>query len=106
MKKVIIALAVSAFALTASLFAADTKTAATTKDTGACCDKAKAGSACCDKTKTSASADTKGACCDKDKVASKEIAGDACCGMAKSACSKTPSKGIAMSPRAAALAAK
>ena len=66
------------FAMAASLFAADTKTAATTKDSGSCCDKAKAGdSACCSESKSG-----------------------------KSACSKTPSKGIAMSPKAASLAAK
>src|SRR5579859_3740326 len=100
MKRLIVS--ILAFALAASLFAADTKTA---KDTGACCDKAKAGSACCDKTKASASADTKGACCDKDKVASKDKTSGACCGEGKSACGKTPSKGIAMSPKAAALAA-
>jgi hypothetical protein len=75
MKRLIVS--VSAFALAASLFAGDTKTAANTKDTGSCCDKAKAGSACC-----SEGAST------------------------KSACSKTPSKRIAMSPKAVSLAAK
>ena len=78
MKRLIVS--VSAFALAASLFAADTKTAATTKDMGSCCDKAKAGSACC-----------------SESTGAKTT---------KSACSKTPSRGIAMSPKAAALAAK
>lgn len=67
MKKIILALAVSAFALTSVLNAADTKVVVTDKDKGACCDM------------------TKSSCC-----------------ASKSACSKTPSKGIAMSPKAAA----
>jgi len=71
MKKIILALTVSAFAITSALYAADTKPAAATADKGSCCDKAKSG--CC--------AD-------------------------KSACSKTPSKGVAMSPKAASLASK
>ena len=70
MKKLVIALTVSAFALAGSLHAADAKVAAD-KEKGGCCDKAK--SSCCE---------------------------------GKSACSKTPSKGIAMSPKAADLAAK
>ena len=48
MKKLIIALTVSTFALTGALHAADTKVAA---DKGGCCDKtaatAKAGGSCC-----------------------------------------------------------
>ena len=66
MKKIILGLAVSAFAVTSALYAADTKPAAAA-DKGSCCDKAKSG-CCADKT----------------------------------ACSKTPSKGVAMSPKKAA----
>lgn len=90
MKKVIIA--VSAVLVAASLYATDTKTTADAKDK----------TPCSDKTKMSASADAKGACCDKDKAASNEKASGGCCGEAKSACSKTPSRRIAMSPKAAA----
>jgi hypothetical protein len=106
MKKLIIALTVSTFVL-AGAFAGDSK------DKGACCDKttASAGAkgACCDKTKVSASADLKGACCDKDKTTASAKTAGACCsegGDMKSACSKTPSKSVAMSPKAAAIAAK
>jgi hypothetical protein len=104
MKKLIIALTVSTFVL-AGAFAGDSK------DKGACCDKAKttasagAKGACCDKTKVSASADVKGACCDKDKTTASAKTTGACCGE-KTACGKTPSKSVAMSPKAAAMASK
>ena len=46
MKKLIIALTVSTFALTSALHASDTRTVAAA-DKGACCDKTKATASCC-----------------------------------------------------------
>lgn len=122
MKKLIIALTVSTFALAGSLHAADT-TPAPAKDKAACCDKAASSSktatsaccdkkassdktmasACCDKAKAACCTDSKAAACDKSKMSA---SGSACCGGNKSACSKMISRRIAMSPRAAELAAR
>lgn len=77
MKKLIIALTVSTLALASSLYASDTKAAA---DKGGCCGDSK----------TTAYAGNKNA-----KMA--------CCSAGKSACSKTLSKRIALSPKAAEL---
>jgi len=75
MKKLIIALTVSTFALAGSLHASDTKPVA---------------------------AADKGACCEKGAAADKATASSCCAG--KSACSKSISKRVAMSPRGAELA--
>ena len=105
MKKLVIALTVSAFALASALYASDTTPApAPVKDKAACCDKAAAccskdKAACCDK--TTASDKSKMAACTDAKMACTDKSKSDCCGGAKRACSKTPSRRIAMSPKAA-----
>ena len=54
MKKLILALTVSTFALASALHASDTKVVATT-DKAACCDKAKGSASCCGESKSACS---------------------------------------------------
>jgi len=94
MKKLVVALTVTTLALSGVVKASDAKTVARDgKDNGMIAGKAVAGAkaddACCD-TKTASVTDAKAPCC---------------CGGKMSVCSRTPSRGIAMSPKAAQLLA-